>query len=191
MKARGVDDVVNFPFLDPPPREAMQKALLQLYQLGALTDEGSISETGQQIAKLPLTPPLGRVIVEAAKPERDCILEVIDIIACLSVENIFLNLSTEEKREQAESARKELHRREGDHLTMLATVQAYATEQSDRKAWAERHFVSHRTMQNVMNIRKQLTAQCKQLGLLSASIDAADSKPADERNKQILQSLLR
>jgi len=46
-------------------------------------------------------------------------------------------------------------------------------------------------MQNVMNVRKQLTAQCKQLGLLSASVDSADSQPADERNKQILQSLLR
>jgi ATP-dependent RNA helicase DHR2 len=150
MKARGVDDVVRFPFLDPPPREALEKALLQLLHLGALTETGQISEVGLNIAKLPLTPTLGRAIVEAAAPERDCLLDVIDIIACLSVENIFINLVTEEKREEAESARRALYRREGDHMTLLAAVQAFAAEHSDRKAWTKKHFVSHRAMHNVM-----------------------------------------
>lgn len=150
MKARGVDDVLRFPFLDLPPREAMEKALLQLLQLGALDETGGISAVGTQMARLPLTPTLARVIMEAAAPDKDCLPEIIDIIACLSVESIFLNLTTEDKKEQAEEARKEVFRREGDHLTLLATVQAYAGERTDRKAWAERHFVSHRAMQNVM-----------------------------------------
>ena len=163
MKARGVDDVVNFPFLDHPPREALEKALLQLYQLGALTDAGDISETGRQMAKFPLTVSLGRVLIAAAEPDLDCVSEVIDIISCLSVENIFHHLTSEEKKEEAEFARRELYRREGDHLTLLTTVQAYAAEHSDRKAWAERHFVSHRAMQAVMDVRKQLRQQCKTL----------------------------
>jgi ATP-dependent RNA helicase DHR2 len=150
MKSRGIDDVVNFPFLDPPPREALEKALLQLLQLGTLDESGKINEVGQQIAKLPLTPSLGRVLVEASRPDKDCLLDVIDIVACLSVENIFLNLVTEEKKEEAEITRKELYRRDGDHLTMLATVKAYATERTDRKAWAAKYFISHRAMQNVM-----------------------------------------
>ena len=150
MKARGIDDVINFPFLDRPPRESLEKALLQLLQLGALTETGAISDIGRKIAKLPLTPSLGRVLVEAAKPERDCLVDVIDIIACLSVENIFLNIVTEEKKEEAEEARRELFRREGDHLTLLVAVQRYAEENSDRRAWCERRFISHRAMQNVM-----------------------------------------
>lgn len=162
MKARGVDDIINFPFLDRPPREALEKALMQLYQLGALTDTGAISEIGQQMATLPLTVSLGRVLIAAAEPELDCVSEVIDIISCLSVENIFLNLTSEEKKEEAQLARRELYRREGDHLTLLMTVQAYAAENADRKAWAERHFVSHRAMQAVMDVRKQLRAQCQQ-----------------------------
>ena len=162
MKARGVDDIINFPFLDHPPREALEKALMQLYQLGALTDTGTISEIGQQMAKLPLTVSLGRVLIAAAEPELDCVSEVVDIISCLSVENIFLNLTSEEKKEEAQMARRELYRREGDHLTLLMTVQAYAAENADRKAWAERHFVSHRAMQAVMDVRKQLRTQCQQ-----------------------------
>jgi ATP-dependent RNA helicase DHR2 len=150
MKARGVNNVLNFPFLDPPPREALEKSLLQLLQLGALKSNGDISEIGVQIAKLPLTPALGRVIVEAAKAENDCLSEIIDIISCLSVESIFINIMTEEKKEEAEEARKELARRDGDHLTLLATVKGYAAEKTDRKAWAQKYFVSHRALQNVM-----------------------------------------
>jgi ATP-dependent RNA helicase DHR2 len=191
MKARGVDDVLGFPFLDRPPREALEKALLQLLHLQALTDNGSISDTGLRIAKFPLTPTLGRVLVEAAKPERDCLLEVIDIISALSVENVFLNLVTEERKEEAEEARRELYRREGDHLTLLVTVQRYAEERSDRKAWCDKHFVSHRAMQNVMNIRKQLQQQCVQQKLLSKDDTQVASAPSEASSQAILQCMLR
>ena len=113
MKARGVDNIMDFPFLDLPPRQALEKALMQLFQLGALTESGNISDTGLQIARLPLSVPLGRVLLAAASPEADCLLEVIDIISCLSVENIFLNSTSEETKEQAETARRALYRREG------------------------------------------------------------------------------
>ena len=165
MKARRVDDVLGFPFLTPPPREAIEKALLQLLRLGALEETGKISKIGRQVARLPLTPSLGRVIIEAARLE--CILEVIDIVACLSVENIFLNVDTEEAREQAQAARQQLFRRQGDHLTLLAAVRGYASESADRRRWAENHLISHRAMQSVMDVRKQLRAQCKSAKLVS------------------------
>lgn len=166
MKARGVDDVMGFPFLTRPPLEALEKALLQLLSIQALDESGQISNIGSQIAKLPLTPTLGRVLLAAAENGPDCLTDVIDIISCLSVETIFLNTTSEEKKEQAAQARQDLYRREGDHLTMLATVQSYAAENTDRKAWAERHLVSHRAMQSVMDVRKQLTTQCRQAKLL-------------------------
>ncbi|KAI1977537.1 Salivary acidic proline-rich phosphoprotein 1/2 [Ophidiomyces ophidiicola] len=168
MKARGVDDILGFPFLTPPPREAIEKALLQLFNLQALEETGKVSPVGRQIAKLPLTAPLGRVLLAAADHGRSCLQDVIDIISSLSVENVFLSTASEEKKEEAEKARRDLYRREGDHLTMLATVRAYAAENSDRKAWAERHMVSHRAMQSVMDVRKQLIAQCKQAKLIDA-----------------------
>ncbi|PGH18985.1 hypothetical protein AJ79_00018 [Helicocarpus griseus UAMH5409] len=178
MKARGVDDIVGFPFLTRPSREALEKALLQLFSIQALEETGEISEIGERIAKLPLTAQLGRVLLASAEHGPDCLRDVIDIISCLSVENIFLNTTSEEKKEEAEKARRELYRREGDHLTMLATVRAYAAENSDRKAWANRHLVSHRAMQAVMDVRKQLITQCRQAKLLPSDKDA---KTKDDR----------
>lgn len=150
MKARGVDNVMGFPFLTRPPREALEKALLQLLSIEALEESGQIGAIGKQIAKLPLTPTLGRVLLAAAENGPGCLTDVIDVISCLSVETIFLHTSSEEKKEEAETARRDLYRREGDHLTMMAAVQAYAAENTDRKAWAQRHLVSHRAMQSVM-----------------------------------------
>lgn len=150
MKARGVDNVMGFPFLTRPPREALEKALLQLLSIEALEESGQIGAIGKQIAKLPLTPTLGRVLLAAAENGPGCLTDVIDVISCLSVETIFLHTTSEEKKEEAETARRDLYRREGDHLTMMATVQAYAAENTDRKAWAQRHLVSHRAMQSVM-----------------------------------------
>ncbi|KAK8190833.1 P-loop containing nucleoside triphosphate hydrolase protein [Phyllosticta paracitricarpa] len=193
MKARGVRDVLNFPFLDAPPRESLEKALLLLYMLGALGDDGEISAVGRQMAQLPLTPTLARCLVEAATEERRCVDDMIDIVAALSVENVFLNLSTEEQREEAELARRDLFRREGDHLTLLATVQAYAAERADRKAWCERRGVNHRAMQNVMDVRKQLRALCTTLKLLSPSPSSpspTNTPSSEDHTTNILHALL-
>ncbi|KAL2807633.1 P-loop containing nucleoside triphosphate hydrolase protein [Aspergillus granulosus] len=192
MKARGVDNVIEFPFLTRPPREALEKALLQLLSIDALEETGKISVIGSHIAKLPLTPTLGRVLLAASDFGPDCLTDVIDIISTLSVENIFLNTTSEEKKEEAEKSRRDLYRREGDHLTMLATVRAYASENTDRKAWAERHLVSHRAMQSVMDVRKQLTAQCRQARLLPSSTESPSSSTTREPSPiHILKSFLR
>ncbi|KAL2800205.1 putative ATP-dependent RNA helicase [Aspergillus keveii] len=192
MKARGVDNVIEFPFLTRPPREALEKALLQLLSIDALEETGKISAIGSHIAKLPLTPTLGRVLLAASEFGPDCLLDVIDIISTLSVENVFLNTTSEEKKEEAEKSRRDLYRREGDHLTLLMTVRAYASENTDRKAWAERHLVSHRAMQSVMDVRKQLTAQCRQAKLLPNTTESQSSSTVREPSPiHILKSFLR
>ncbi|KAL8755499.1 MAG: hypothetical protein Q9184_004782 [Pyrenodesmia sp. 2 TL-2023] len=191
MKARGVTDVMNFPFLDRPPREAMEKALMQLFQLKALDDSGAISEIGLEMAKLPLTVPLARVLLAAAEPDLSCVPEIIDIISALSVENIFLALNSEEKEEQAQATRQELYRREGDHLTLLTTVRAYNAEHADRKMWAEKHFVSHRAMQAVMDVRKQLRCQCESSKMLVRSEDSDRVSVSSEKATSILKCFLK
>ncbi|KAI4155526.1 MAG: hypothetical protein L6R39_001219 [Caloplaca ligustica] len=191
LKARGVTDVMSFPFLDQPPREAMEKALMQLFQLKALDECGTISKIGLEMAKLPLTVPLARVLLAAAEPELDCVAEVIDIISALSVENIFLALNSEEKEEQAQAARRELYRREGDHLTLLTTVRAYNAEHTDRKSWAEKHFISHRALQAVIDVRKQLRSQCETSKMLARSSDPDSLSISSELATSILKCFLK
>jgi ATP-dependent RNA helicase DHR2 len=51
-----------------------------------------------------------------------------------------------------------LYRREGDHLTLLATMQAYASENTDRRRWCDDRAISHRAMSGAMDVRKQLSS---------------------------------
>ncbi|KAG9793402.1 putative ATP-dependent RNA helicase, partial [Aureobasidium melanogenum] len=188
LKAHGIDDLLGFPFLTSPPRRALERAMIHLVQLTALdTTTGKITPLGRDMSGLPLPASLARVLLASAEPEFDCVDEIVDIVSALSVENVFLNIhhnrsqgdglqndngksggdeegdaeadaENESREARAERYRRVLFRREGDHLTLLATMQAYAAEQSDRRRWCEERFISHRAMSSAMDVRKQLTA---------------------------------
>lgn len=67
LKSLGIDDLLNFDFMDPPPAEIMIKALELLYALGALNDEGQLTMQGRRMAEFPLDPQLSKVIISAEK----------------------------------------------------------------------------------------------------------------------------
>ncbi|OTB15576.1 hypothetical protein K445DRAFT_11814 [Daldinia sp. EC12] len=168
MKARGINDILSFPLMDFPDLESVEKALIHLHFLGALADDGTITEIGSKLALFPVSAPYGRVLLAASEPQYDCLLEVIDIIACItSGENIFYQLQSEELREEVEEYRKELYRREGDILTYLTTMQRYAAENADRIEWCKRRKVNIRNMKQALNIRKQLRGICLKEKLLT------------------------
>ncbi|KAI9671620.1 MAG: putative ATP-dependent RNA helicase dhr2 [Trizodia sp. TS-e1964] len=150
MKARGVQNIMTFPFPNPPSREALGRAMHNLYQLDAITNSGNLTSLGCMMANFPTSPSLARVLVAAAEESDWCLLAIIDIVSCLSIDHLFRNPSNEAEVLEAATARRELVRREGDHFTLLATVQSYLNEKIDRRMWAERCFVSHKAMLNVL-----------------------------------------
>lgn len=185
MKARGIDDVIKFPFLDPPSKQSLQSALLQLLRLNALGNEGKITKLGREMARLPLPPALSRVLVSASESSNDKTTEphdslplaIIDIISALVSEPFFqptdavaLSHTNEEGDSSRLDARTTLHRRQGDHLTYLAAIRSFSCEKSDRKLWAHRHLVNHRAMKSVLAVRKQLRAMLIAMKLLSPRV---------------------
>jgi ATP-dependent RNA helicase DHR2 len=167
MKARGIDDVLSFPLMDPPQLESVEKALVHLHILGALEDDGSITEIGRKMVQFPVGPPYARVLLAAADPKYDCLLEAIDIISCITAgEDIFMQLRTEEAKEEVAEYRKELSRREGDLMTYLTTMQLYAAENADRVKWCKDRMLNIRNMKQALNIRKQLRGLCVRQGMM-------------------------
>ncbi|KAI0175566.1 P-loop containing nucleoside triphosphate hydrolase protein [Hypoxylon sp. FL1284] len=195
MKARGVDDVLAFPLMDPPDPDSVEKALLHLHLLGALTDDGQVTDTGRKLALFPVSAPYGRALLAASEPRHDCLLDVIDIVSCVAAgENVFPQPQSEEAREAAEEHRGELYRREGDVLTYLTAMQRYAAEHADRGAWCRRRAVSARTMRQALNIRRQLRGICLRQRLLAdpPPPDPQPFVPAEpERAERILKCFLR
>ena len=167
MKARGIDDVLNFPLMDPPEVESVEKALVHLHMLGALADDASITEMGRKMVLFPVTAPYARVLLAAADPKYDCLLEVIDIISCITAgDDIFQHIQSEETKEEVEEYRKELYRREGDLITYLTTMQLYAAENADRTQWCKQRRLNLRNMRTALSIRKQLRGLCAKQNML-------------------------
>lgn len=195
MKARGIQDVLAFPLMDPPETEAIEKALVHLHFLGALNDDGAITSVGETMARFPISAPMGAVLLAAAKPEFDCVVEAIDIISCItSGEDIFLSVQSEEAQEEVEASRKELQRREGDIITYLTTMQQYTAENADRVNWCKQRKINMRNMRQALNIRRQLRGMCLREKLLDEA-PPQDPQPfvpiSPERAEQVLKCFLR
>ena len=52
----GINDLINFDFMDPPPIQTLTPAMEQLYALSALDDEGLLTKLGRMMAEFPIEP---------------------------------------------------------------------------------------------------------------------------------------
>lgn len=86
MKALGLGDVEQFPFLEPPPRRAIADGYQLLAELGAVDEANALTEVGRELSKLPLDPRVGRMILEARR--RDALTEILIIASAFSVQDV-------------------------------------------------------------------------------------------------------
>jgi hypothetical protein len=63
LKSLGINDLIHFDFMDPPPAEALLRALESLYALGALNDRGELTKLGRRMAEFPLDPMAAKMIL--------------------------------------------------------------------------------------------------------------------------------
>ncbi|SFA83477.1 ATP-dependent helicase HrpA [Collimonas sp. OK607] len=85
MKSLHLTDVETFPFIEPPPGRAIADGYQLLQELGAVDDNNELTKTGRQLAKLPLDPRVGRMILAAL--DNVCLTEMLIIAAALSVQD--------------------------------------------------------------------------------------------------------
>jgi ATP-dependent helicase HrpA len=86
MKSLRLGMVEDFPFIDPPSRRAIADGYQLLAELGAVDDANELTPTGQELARLPLDPRVGRMILEAR--QRNALAEVLIIASALSVQDV-------------------------------------------------------------------------------------------------------
>ena len=67
LKNLGINDLLHFDFMDPPPHESLIMALEQLYALGALNDHGEMTLTGRKMAEFPVDPMISKMILASEK----------------------------------------------------------------------------------------------------------------------------
>ena len=151
LKQLGIDDLVHFDFMDPPAPETLMRALEMLNYLGALDDDGALTDAGRMMADFPLDPQLARVLMAA--PTYNCSNEALSIVAMLSVPNCFVRPN--EQRRQADESRARFAHVDGDHLSLLNVYHACKQANGDPN-WCYENFINNRTMKSADSVRDQL-----------------------------------
>ncbi|KAB2628015.1 pre-mRNA-splicing factor ATP-dependent RNA helicase DHX16 [Pyrus ussuriensis x Pyrus communis] len=153
LKSLGIHDLLHFDFMDPPPSEALLKALELLFALSALNKVGELTKVGRRMAEFPLDPMLSKMIVASDKYK--CSDEIISIAAMLSIGNsIFYR--PKDKQVHADNARLNFHMGNvGDHIALLKVYNSWK-ETNYSTQWCYENYVQVRSMKRARDIRDQL-----------------------------------
>ena len=125
LKSLGINDLIHFDFMDPPPAETLIRALEQLYALGALNDRGELTKLGRRMAEFPMDPQASKTLL-SAEPY-GVVAEVLSICAMLQIgASIFYR--PKERAMHADNARNNFNRPGGDHFTLLNVWNQWARD---------------------------------------------------------------
>ncbi|KAK2751791.1 putative ATP-dependent RNA helicase DHR1 [Onygenales sp. PD_40] len=88
MKSMGLHHVINFPFPTPPNRSGLAKAEKLLQNLGALSSDGQVTETGRHLSLYPLSPRFGKML--QIGHQHGCMPFVVSMVSALAVSDLFI-----------------------------------------------------------------------------------------------------
>jgi ATP-dependent RNA helicase DHX8/PRP22 len=189
LKGMGITDPASFDFVTPPDQASLVRATKLLYALAALNDKMELTDYGKKLAKLPLDPVFGHLLLQSA--EYGCVREMLSAVAVLSAENLFYRPTGEGgPAAKATAAHRRFASHEGDLPTFLNVYKAWQSEavyvppsSGGQKAqkkrlkqekqqigqgqakllhgdWCQRNYISGRALARAYHVRQQLQALC-------------------------------
>ncbi|HGS4620546.1 TPA: ATP-dependent RNA helicase HrpA [Vibrio cholerae] len=120
MTALGLGDIEAFPFVEAPDKRNIQDGVRLLEELGAINDQikdpkKRLTESGKQLARLPIDPRLARMVLEASK--LGCLKEVMIIASVLSIQDPRERPS--DKQQSADDKHRRFNHEDSDFLTLV------------------------------------------------------------------------
>jgi len=180
MAALDLGDVEAFPFLEPPGPRAIADGYQLLQELSAVDAARRLTPLGRELARLPVDPRVGRMVLAAR--ERGCLAEVLVIASALSVPDP--RERPLEKQQAADQAHLRFRDERSDFLSLLALWEFFDTQLADRLPHRRQvnacraQFVSYLRLREWRDVHAQLASEIADQGWkwepkLPAAIDAA------------------
>ncbi len=183
MKVLGFGDIGDFPFIDPPDSRLIKDGYRVLEEISAVDGQRQVTRMGRQLARLPLDPRIGRMLLAAV--HQGCLREVLVIAAVLSVQDP--RERPLEKQQQADEAHALFKDENSDFMAFVALwdfLEEKRRHLSKRQfqTLCQRHFLSRNRVQEWQEIHQQLRLQLHDMG------HRENEKPAEMA--QVHQALL-
>ncbi|KEG02478.1 pre-mRNA-splicing factor ATP-dependent RNA helicase PRP16, putative [Plasmodium vinckei vinckei] len=164
LKSLNVENIFDFDFIDAPSKESIINSLHELWVLGAINNEGNLTETGQKMILFPLDPPLSKIIIYSEKFA--CTKEVLIIVSMLSSPSIFIE--TKENTETVESKKEKFAVPESDHLTLLNIYLQWRVHDYSY-TWCNKNFIQYKSLNKAKEVYSQLSDIIKSLRIKNVS----------------------
>jgi ATP-dependent helicase HrpA len=187
MKALRLGRIEDFPFIDAPDGRMVRDGYETLHELGAITEDGDITPVGTKLAKLPIDPRLGRMLLAAV--DENAVRELLVVTAALGTQDP--RERPMEAGDKADKAHEQFEDPESDFIALLNLWRAFH-EMEDKltggklRRWCKDNFVSFLKMREWISTHDQLARLADDLGL------KVNAKPAERDNvhRAILAGLL-
>ncbi len=187
MKALGLGAVEEFPFLDPPQPKAIAEGYRVLEELGALDERRDLTSLGRKLARFPVDPRIGRMILAGA--ELGCLREVLVVAAALNIQD------PRERPREAQQKADDMHRRfrdERSDFVALLRLWDFVREAEKKSTGHLRRtcresFLSFMRVREWFEIHRQLVDVSRELGIAR---DGKSKEDHDALHKALLTGLL-
>ena len=187
MANLGLGDIHRFDFMQPPEKRSIQSGYKLLEELQAIDKHGELTQIGKQLARLPVDPRFGRMLLQADK-ERS-LHEVLIIVAALSVQDP--KIRPADKQQQADEKHRIFTDKTSDFLSWLKLwhwyqEQARHLSKSKLRKTCTAHFLSYLRMREWVDLHGQLLGMVRDLKLTPNQEEASP----DAIHKAMLAGLL-
>ena len=172
LKSLGINNILRFSFVHPPPAQLLVHGVELLHALGAIDEECSLTQPlGVRMAEFPLDPMLSKMLLTSGKYE--CSEEAVTLAAMIQIENIFVSIPN--KKNKIARARLRFAAREGDHLTLVNVYRAFVKSNRNPQ-WCHANFLNYQSLRRVEKIRSQLVNMLKRYDIPMVSCETDDEK---------------
>ncbi len=170
MLVLGLGEVDQFPFINPPDARMVRDGYKLLEELGAVTPAGKLTAVGRSLARLPVDPRLGRMVLAAA--QGNCLTEILVIASALAIQDP--RERPADKRAQSDQSHARFKHEKSDFMAWLNLWSYYETQrqelsQNQLRKLCKREYLSFMRLREWRDIHSQLTIACRQQKLRASS----------------------
>ena len=176
-----------FPFIEPPDGKAISDGFNLLQELSAVNRENQLTPLGRQLARLPIDPRLGRMLLEGAR--QGSLQEVLIVASALSVQDP--RERPPERQQAADQAHAQWKDVDSDFAALVNLWRGFEEQRqaltaSPLRNWCRKHFLNYLRLREWRDAHRQLALICRDLQL------AVNKEPCDYQklHKAILSGLL-
>lgn len=179
--------IEDFPFIEPPDGKAIKDGFTLLQELSAVDAEGRLLPLGRQLARLPVDPRLGRMLLEAT--EQGSLAEVLIVTSALSVQDP--RERPADRQTQADQAHAQWKDPDSDFAALVNLwhgfeEQRQALGSNALRSWCRKHFLNYLRLREWRDAHRQLTLLCRELGLKARKTESPSPASAETVDKPVL-----